>query len=97
MAATAKKRASPKRAARARPVKSTKIPPILGLVVDAFADVQGASRPRMFSSENAFLVNGRLFAILVRASLVVKLPKERVDQIVDAGQGKPSIPVTAAS
>jgi hypothetical protein len=104
----AKKRVSPKRAARAKPArspqkpKSTKaakgrkpakqaapeIPPVLAPVADAFADVRGVSRRRMFSSENAFSVNGKIFAMLTRGSFVVKLPKERVDDLVEAGKGK---------
>ena len=42
----------------------------------------------MFSSENAFSVNGKIFAMLTRGAFVVKLPKERVDDLVDAGKGK---------
>jgi hypothetical protein len=34
-------------------------------------------------------VNGKIFAMLGRGSaLVVKLPKERVDELVNAGHGK---------
>ena len=110
----AKKRVSPKRAARAKPAKSLKpaksgtpaksakpakrrkpakqpaaeIPPVLAPVADAFADVRGVSRRRMFSSENAFSVNGKIFAMLTRGCFVVKLPKERVDDLVEAGKGK---------
>ena len=121
----AKKRPSPKRAAREKPAKSPKsvkraksvkrgksvkpapspkrakslraaspkssaseIPPVLAPVADAFADVRGVSRRRMFSSENAFSVNGKIFAMLTRGTFVVKLPKERVDDLVDAGKGK---------
>ena len=114
----AKKRASPKRAARAKPAQSPKspksskkspqpaklaksrkpakpakkpsseIPPVLAPVADAFAAVPGVSRRRMFSSENAFSVNGKIFAMLTRGTFVVKLPRERVDDLVDAGKGK---------
>jgi TfoX/Sxy family transcriptional regulator of competence genes len=95
----AKKRASPKRAARAKPAKSPRrakpaqkvspeIPPVLAPVADAFADVRGVSRRRMFSSENAFSVNGKIFAMLTRGTFVVKLPKERVDDLVEAGKGQ---------
>jgi len=120
-----KKRASPKRAGRAKPAKSptrlppskspsrakslkpakparstkpagntkparppaSEIPPVLAPVADAFADVRGVSRRRMFSSENAFAVDGKIFAMLTRGCFVVKLPKERVDDLVDAGKG----------
>ena len=101
----AKKRVSPKRAARAKPAKSprrakspktpkpasrpsSEIPPVLAPVADAFADVRGVSRRRMFSSENAFSVNGKIFAMLTRGTFVVKLPKERVDDLVESGKGK---------
>jgi hypothetical protein len=93
VAATAKKRVSPKRAGRAKPVKSPKqpapeIPPVLAPVLEAFAEVPGVRRKRMFSSENAFSVNGKIFAMLTRGSFVVKLPRDRVDELVDAGKGK---------
>ena len=115
----AKKRVSPKRAARAKPARSpnrakaakspnrakparspnrakparsakqpvAELPPVLAPVADAFADVRGVSRRRMFSSENAFSVNGKIFAMLTRGCFVVKLPRERVDDLVDAGKG----------
>jgi TfoX/Sxy family transcriptional regulator of competence genes len=97
-AARAKPVKSPKRAHSLKPAKSLKpasrkkpapeIPPVLAPVADAFADVRGVSRRRMFSSENAFSVNGKIFAMLTRGTFVVKLPKERVDDLVDAGKGK---------
>jgi TfoX/Sxy family transcriptional regulator of competence genes len=85
------KRATP--AKRAKPAKSAKpsaseIHPDLAPVADAFADVSGVSRRRMFSSENAFAVNGKIFAMLTRGMFVVKLPRERVDDLVEAGKGK---------
>ncbi len=36
---------------------------------------------------NALKVGGKIFAMLVRDSLVVKLPRRRVDELVDAGEG----------
>jgi hypothetical protein len=100
---TSRKRASPKRASpkrastkpvgRARPAKgarqpATEVPPIFRPVAEAFADIDGVSRHRMFSSENTFSVDGKIFAMLVRGALVVKLPKERVDALVETGKGK---------
>ena len=80
--ATAAKRPSPPRR------QPAEIHPDLAPVADAFADVTGVSRRRMFSSENAFAVNGKIFAMLTRGLFVVKLPKERVDDLVEAGKGK---------
>lgn len=50
-----------------------------------------------FGSSGQLKVNGRIFAMLVRGELVLKLPRERVDELVgerhgvhfDAGKGKP--------
>ena len=67
---------------------AAEVPPILAPVAEALADVRGVSRRRMFSSENAFSVNGKIFAMLTRGTFVVKLPKERVDDLVEAGKGK---------
>jgi hypothetical protein len=41
----------------------------------------------MFSSSNVLSVNGKIFALLVKGKLVVKLPKKRVDEMVAARQG----------
>lgn len=50
-----------------------------------------------FGSSGQLKVRGRIFAMLVRGELVLKLPRARVDQLVeseegtrfDAGKGKP--------
>ncbi len=41
---------------------------------------------RAFGS-NALKVNGKIFAMCVKAKLVVKLPKARVDELVTSGKG----------
>jgi hypothetical protein len=55
-----------------------------------------ASHPRVtrvtegggFGSAGQLKINGRIFAMLVRSRLVVKLPKGRVDELVEAGEGE---------
>jgi hypothetical protein len=96
----AKAKTKTKTSSKAKPSKASKpskktarkpaaeVPPILAPVAEALADVRGVSRRRMFSSENAFSVNGKIFAMLTRGTFVVKLPKERVDDLVEAGKGK---------
>ena len=41
-----------------------------------------------FGSSGQLKVDGRIFAMLVRGELVVKLPRKRVDELVATGQGK---------
>ena len=41
-----------------------------------------------FGSSGQLKVGGRIFAMLVRGELVVKLPRTRVDELVEGGQGR---------
>ena len=41
-----------------------------------------------FGSRGQLKVGGRIFAMLVRGELVLKLPRQRVDELVAGGQGK---------
>jgi len=55
-------------------------------VVEAFAGAKGVRAGRLFSSYG-LKVNGKIFAMFGRAGFVVKLPKQRVDELVSAGKG----------
>jgi hypothetical protein len=44
--------------------------------------------PKRFGKSHELRVQNKIFAMLVRDSLVVKLPKTRVDALVNGGQGE---------
>lgn len=52
-----------------------------------YTDDSRVKRGRMFSSENVLSVNGKIFAMLNKGRFVLKLPKERVDQLVSQRLG----------
>jgi hypothetical protein len=41
-----------------------------------------------FGSTGQLKIGGRIFAMLVRGELVVKLPRERVETLVESGDGR---------
>ena len=49
--------------------------------------VTNLSEGRGFGSSGQLKVGGRIFAMLVRDQLVLKLPSERVDELVKQGEG----------
>jgi hypothetical protein len=53
--------------------------------------IEGVTPPRGGGGfgRSALRYNGKIFAMLVRGSLVVKLPAHRVEELVAAGQGVP--------
>ncbi len=73
-------------------LEDLKSDPALAVVVGAFeqAAAQG-TRGRKFGS-NGLKVNGKLFALFTQGTLVVKLPKDRVAELVASRVGKPFDP-----
>jgi TfoX/Sxy family transcriptional regulator of competence genes len=55
--------------------------------VAAEHDDPEVTRATMFGSPG-LKVNGKVFACFVKGELVVKLPEERVDALVESGQGE---------
>jgi hypothetical protein len=56
-------------------------------VADAFLAPASSKQTKGFGS-NALKVRGRIFAMLVKDRLVVKLPRERVDELVRGELGE---------
>jgi len=58
-------------------------------LVGEFNDTEGVTPPRGGSGfgRSALRYRGKIFAMFVRGDLVVKLPAERVDELVKTGQG----------
>ena len=56
-------------------------------VVTGLSGKPGVTSARMFGS-SALKVNGKVFAMLVKGRLVVKLPQERVTALIGSGVGE---------
>jgi hypothetical protein len=58
-------------------------------LVDEFTGVEGVTPPRGGSGfgRSALRFQGKIFAMFVRGRLVVKLPAERVEALIAAGEG----------
>ena len=58
-------------------------------LVDELIGADGVTPPRGGSGfgRSALRFQGKIFAMLVRGRLVVKLPAPRVDELIDAGDG----------
>ena len=63
------------------------VDPRFAQFVAAFAKERRGSQKRMFRSQNVLNVNGKIFAMLVKDKIVVKLPRQRVDELVGAHNG----------
>jgi hypothetical protein len=58
-------------------------------LVDEFVRIKGVTPPGATAGfgSGALRINGKIFAMFVRGRLVLKLPKVRVDELVEAGEG----------
>ncbi len=58
-------------------------------LVEEFVGVKGVTPPgeTVGFGSGALRINGKIFVMFVRGRLVVKLPKVRVDELVEAGEG----------
>ena len=52
------------------------------------AATYGADGPQRAFGATSLKTNGKIFAMLVKDRLVVKLDRRRVDELVEAGQGR---------
>jgi hypothetical protein len=60
-------------------------------LVEEFVGRDGVTPPRGGSGfgRNALRMRGKIFAMFVRGTLVVKLPAPRVRELIDSGMGEP--------
>jgi TfoX N-terminal domain len=63
------------------------ITPEFSKVVSTFAEHRDVKFGKMFGSSSVLNVDGKIFALCRKGELVVKLPKERVDELVQARKG----------
>lgn len=64
---------------------------LFGSVAETFLGDPGITGARMFGAQG-LKIGGKVFAMLANGKLVVKLPKERVDALIAAGDGEPFDP-----
>src|SRR5215831_11610056 len=70
-----------------KPGETPEVAPRFAPIVSAFARDRQVKCGRMFSSNSVLNVNGKIFAMLTKGNLVVKLPRDRVDEMVSRGEG----------
>jgi TfoX/Sxy family transcriptional regulator of competence genes len=74
-------------ASKSQPENGQQIDPRFAAVAAAFSKHRDVTAGRMMSSYG-LKVNGKIFAMYGRDKFVAKLPKARVDALVDAGAGE---------
>ena len=67
------------------------------ILAEGAATYGNESGPQQAFGSTSLKTNGKIFAMLVKDRLVVKLDRRRVDALVAAGWGSASIPGTAGS
>lgn len=67
--------------------QNAEVDPRFAPVVEAFAADPDVTKGRMMASFG-LKVNDKIFAMVVKGMLVVKLPKTRVDEMVSSGAGE---------
>lgn len=72
----------------AREAQGTQVDPRFAPVVEAFAADPAVTAGKMMTSFG-LKVNDKIFAMVGKGQLVVKLPKARVDEMLGGGLGEP--------
>jgi hypothetical protein len=57
-------------------------------IADAERKTRGVTGGTGFGRSEGLRISKKIYAMLVNGELVVKLPKDRVDELVDAGAGR---------
>jgi hypothetical protein len=68
-------------------VTIAEVDPAFEPIARVFLKHENVELKRMFSSHSVLALNGKIFAMLTGGKLVVKLPKGRVDALVETGDG----------
>jgi TfoX/Sxy family transcriptional regulator of competence genes len=76
-----------KRAKTKKPATADEADPKFAPVIAAFAGDRRVAAGKMMASVG-LKVDGKIFAMLVKGKFVAKLPKDRVDALVESGVGQ---------
>lgn len=74
-------------ASRPQPRKASVIDPSFAPVVAAFAGIRDVTGGRMMSAYG-LKVGSKIFAMFARGQFTVKLPRERVEELLASGKGR---------